>query len=1133
MLKGISDINKEERSKSETILSSLKFNPEFFKALIQIMEDENAPNYFRIQAIVTLKNILKQELNVNRSRFKFLDQENPEIKNIVEYLKVSLIEVLTSCPSIHNYRKNIKEVFKLIGDKYFPEDWNSFIFLVERMFKLSIQEVETNLTLIISILTFFFSILKYHNSKRIPSTRMKYLKHKAFFNQLILNFYEIVNVYLMNELPKCTNEVFLYDFLTLVRILDKTLLLMVESGFSINELCSDDLIIKMFTIGIDKTCYLVEQVIVISRAHGKQSKIAEFTSTNLNKNLIYLSKILCNQTAQILFYSGLEKYIQILLFVINEHKSFEFETLKICIFSLFKLITTDFMKDPKNNFMSNRSQSSYSAQKDNLGYLTPEKKSSSNLFSSNHQNMHSSSGLNLISPIKFKNYDREVKIASEIFTRNFNQTTVFSVFNSLVNDIPMSYSINSEKNEASDLENAYDREEDHTIDCYDTNNISWYSIFKNCIESMMINFRDILIDYSKTNLFETLSKAISGNNFDILSQKGFSYISSVSLVINIFPTLYQTKVINQTQIIDYTKYFEMLELLVRQHGQYVSIYISTINKWADVLISYSTIHIYINNISILLNSLQDQSLLIEGCLSLGSIISKIDNFFSDNKKIQVFNLTINSEELSGQIKQSINWSEILIVTTKIFFEVLLSRSHSAEVQMTFIKLLTMLIEKCHFQCDGSILDIINRSNLKEIIMLKNELIQSALNDMFKALLFSFPSSEVIIELTLNFIEFMLGQIVDSCNLNMMLFFVKVIELDFNSLGTGQILKKTSSLLISLIFKYTSNYSNSIIFLIFEEIVMANTLGAEDLVNVLTACTEKFINVQILASSIVNQLHSINSSISNDGHRYSFNTNTEINLINSDMLEYKTSLLNSIYAFLVISNNVRVYFSFITEGIFSNLLYSAFSDIQLKPELINSQYNTALVGFVNRICCVDFEFFSVNFSRFVQEKEVNMLEFLQNWFSKMENTLSSEIRRINVITVCILLSSLQVELFFSLRSEILGICLRLVHAELMRKIMNNSVNSHPGIDDVLEDNRLDQRKSIKSLLIGRSLKKRQLHKSDYLQKIDIHDLFVNKFKEALERSGQSFDSFCSSPQVNSGLKAKLSEVLGFSSPIDDS
>lgn len=247
-------------------------------------------------------------------------------------------------------------------------------------------------------------------------------------------------------------------------------------------------------------------------------------------------------------------------------------------------------------------------------------------------------------------------------------------------------------------------------------------------------------------------------------------------------------------------------------------------------------------------------------------------------------------KLNESIKSNINWSELLIIVTKVIMKVLDSSNDSsgisAEMTINFIQLLTSLIEKCHFQCDGKIIDIIQMSNLSDIISNSTEFTYNAIIDMFKALIFSFPNSPVIFETALGFIYNSFNVKISSNMLNLLLFLLKA---SYND-GNNEIRNKAVSMvpkLKELIANCTDDYSNAIVFLICEEMFLYEALDSSQIKLILGLAYEKILRAMKANRELLDRMikASEDSSLKID-YRNDEAMNTEI-------CEYKASILNII------------------------------------------------------------------------------------------------------------------------------------------------------------------------------------------------------------------------------------------------
>ena len=181
--------------------------------------------------------------------------------------------------------------------------------------------------------------------------------------------------------------------------------------------------------------------------------------------------------------------------------------------------------------------------------------------------------------------------------------------------------------------------------------------------------------------------------------------------INIVPIEYRKNAILEYEMIDYKLFFQFLESLVNKSEIIQKYYIISISKWADILISEEIFYKYVENIIFIMKNSENNSILLESCLALKNIINQIDKLLKGACEINLF---VDKKKLEEIIKNKINWSNILEIVCQVCMN-LIPNIKSAEIILSLITLFTGLINKCHFQCDGKILEIIQNSKLLDII----------------------------------------------------------------------------------------------------------------------------------------------------------------------------------------------------------------------------------------------------------------------------------------------------------------------------------------------------------------------------------------------------------------------------------
>ena len=270
-------------------------------------------------------------------------------------------------------------------------------------------------------------------------------------------------------------------------------------------------------------------------------------------------------------------------------------------------------------------------------------------------------------------------------------------------------------------------------------------------------------------------------------------------------------------------------------------------------------------------------LLCESCIALKIIINNLDKHLKENKKFLVFE---DKQKLQENIRIKINWAEVLKIVSRVGLNII---NLSPDILLTIVNLFTLLIEKCHFQCESSLLDTIQSSSLLQIIsQTTHEFGHNALIDMWKALLLLFQDNEVIINYSLEYISFCFSKEVDANNLSLLLFMLRVIEEKPNDKSIKNIILKFINNHYGLLLKMYSQYINNIIVNIFEEIVLFNIIDYENIGNIFEFCRLRILPALEMTNSLLQK--SENKIDSND-------------FIFTDLCDYKNSiysLLNSIF-----------------------------------------------------------------------------------------------------------------------------------------------------------------------------------------------------------------------------------------------
>lgn len=1200
LLKEISNPDKEFRKKAEDFIFMMTNYLDFYKILVEIITKHHDKS-IRTQSFIVLKNIIKTQ-NVN-SRMKQKGKiEDDPFEKVLKYLKEAIASLMKNNFVVNDSKDHLMQIIILLGDKYFPDEWEEYLYLFQEYLNVNFndcvncseEDLLNLLSLLSNFLDSFYCMTNSLNAKKTNHSKNKYQKLKAILNKNFKIFFERTTAFYLDLINSNINEKILISFKNMIVNLDKCLSIIIEISFSINEFIQDNITYDLFVFLIDKTTCLNNLIDNYKQNFNKNnwydSPYGKLLLTNFYENLLGLSRILSHGTARILFFSNISNYSNILIKVLTNFRNFPLETMKLSLFSFYKIFNTDYLKD--NGFVENNQ----------YAFNTPDKKigsyiSNSQLSIESSQTVNSSNKFNnLVSPVKFKNYELQVNMASKSFQSIFTKDVIKLILNYLVKDIPIFYHKDLANSEASEYDLISSEISNIYICNYDADSISWNVIYRNLIETIFTNYSDIIVYFLKEYMEEMIKSSKSGIiKFDNLNSPELILIDTLITIINLFPEMHLNGNINQCDLPDCQYFLNFIEFLVSQNICFIKQYVYSIFRWTKILISNNILFQYMNNIGLFLINSNSEEHMMDACLALQHIITQLENFFSNSNKITNIKLGVDMSEIKEMVNREINWSDLLSVVTKISFDKLINENTSAENTQALIKLITSLLERTHFQNinnSENLLNVIKNSKLKDIIANSNEFTCMNFIEMFKILIYGFSDNLTIIDFSLSFIETILIRKVDHNNLSFFLFFMRCIGRTlFKSNNVDKIIEiqnkivKCGSLSILLLNQYTFNYSNCICFQIVEECLLWDLFDAKAIIQIMDILYNRISSVINLSNSIIKQQEEIENNMENkilsemnnnlcdeldnnvvktlfkETPRPENNkSEIQLELILNDVNEYKCNLCNLLSSALVkYYNNLSSKligddfnrnneFSTYLINIFFSILKCLFFDIVHSKTTQSTLYNSALLNIVNRLFLLDSSLFLLNLEKFLNENSSNSNYFIEIWLLKMENTYNNDTRKINVIVVCLLLEKINKEIFSHNKNVIYNICLNLVHKEMMKKIRENENNTNQS-SIILEDtecnnlisNNNNQNSNnfnidasgIKSVLITSSKRKLLLFDEiDIIKGIDLHSLFINKFLEAIKSYGISYEDVINFyVDGNLSLKTRLNEIFGLEVVID--
>jgi hypothetical protein len=555
----------------ETLIFSKKYSVSLYQALIQIFNDSETEKHLKIQAIVVLKNIIRIELNShNKSNFKSLNQPgkilakqaeiNQEFKEIIVFVKAKIVELINSGKYIGSDKLHIKEIILLIADKCFPQDWDDLNNIFKLVYSFEVNNInQENIISIYDIQELFFSILKQQNKKRTLSTRTRFFKVKDFYINMVTSFYEKYSSLFIQNYSKIENETFLTKFFDLIIILDKTLLLLIDCSFNINELYKDKSFIRLLKNSLSKGEFIMNTL--------KSTNLSSLVRTLMLKNLYclikYLSKI---QTIfPILFFDDFNNYMNLLLSILFNISNLNENLIKITLYGLFKVFNTQLYKDNiKQEFDG-------SSIKENS---TPIK--------NNSAKKNNLKGISLIvSPTKLKNYENEIVSVTSKFNEYFSEEAIHKLLDINLSMIPLFFKSRQNSNESDEIDLFIGETDDEifTHDVFSHNTMDWQVIQRSLLRSIFETFTLYCLKYlkNKLDIIYKNSQLIETNSLEFEAIVYFS---------NIIPHLYRESIIVEVNmnIIDIGRLLKFIQSLAVSREMFLKLYIITIAKWSDILI---------------------------------------------------------------------------------------------------------------------------------------------------------------------------------------------------------------------------------------------------------------------------------------------------------------------------------------------------------------------------------------------------------------------------------------------------------------------------------------------------------------------------------------------------------------------
>ena len=1069
LLQKVKSNSSEDRRNGEQILSMINKDENLYKELLKIAveENDNITQDLRIQSLLVLKSLIKQEINSN-SKVKGLDYNLKNYNNLCDvynYLKKEFLIYL----SLGNYLKiidnHIKDIIILLSDKFFPDNWNELNEFFIHFFEKKIGNFISEKYLDISnyLMSLFYSILKIFNKKK---SYHKFLKFKDnYLNSYILYYKEIINFF-NNNLNNFIDVNITSKYLQLLLINDKVLCLLIGISYNQSTFQKDQSLLLMIKLIIERTGNLINQIDKVSL-----NEIKEILQHNLYKNLKLINFL--QSTNPILFCYELKLYIEILFYLISNCKKYQENTTKIVMFSLTKIMNTNTYRE---NFEIEKPLTENIIE--NISHIsdTPKKKRNGRI---------QRSPLNLfVSPTKYRNFEKEIKNSNELFNKCFTNE---NINNLLVKLIQKSSFIYKKENDDLEIEILSNLEEDNiNNDNFSTNLYTFQFLFRNILESIIINFTETSMKYIQDNL-NILYNTFTPNNSNV----DFLLMDSFFNLINLIPELYKSGIIYITEMIDTKKYISYIYSFIQKSNLILKKYIITLSKWSVILISNEIIFDYINNLINFIENYNNNYILIESCLCLKTILDSIDKMMSSNENI---NTTINRELYSNLIKTKINWSNLLCLVSNLLCNII-PKIKSSELIVSLVKFFTSLIKKCHYQNNGEILNTIKNSKLIEITSNnKNEFTENVYIDMFKTLLTTFPSSYEITEMSFFFVENCLKRKINVNSLNFLLYIVKSIE--STEENKKLVLKFIQNHYKIFIHDFSQEYNN-ILLSVLGEIILFNILEQNDLINIIDIINTRY----NYSFEICKQIY---QTIINNNLNKEFNSN--LNFKGDEMCDSKKILLDVLNSIFLVSklnyndNNISNYLENILKILFTECKFS-YETLEINSSWLNSDFINSMFEIIDRIALNNFDNFIIYLNHFLKGNNLQPEFYISNMLKVMTTISKIEVRKINVLFISKIISLFDYNFLLKNAKIIFEISLQII---LNQFIKNNSKNNDSKMNSINHYENLKEIFQIKQskIIIISKRKKDFIENEPFLKLYDIHKIFIESIKGICNKFNKS-------------------------------
>ena len=975
---------KTERERAEKIINQNVYNPLLYKELIEIgLYNDTISENERLQIFILLRKLIKDNLLYNKLastplKMKTAFDENlDKIELIIDNLKIHLKSYLNKGDFTQNYNKIIRDIVCIISGKYFPYKWVELNSYYKEFFEfdpnkaLSVKYFEVALY----ISNMFYTTMKNFDSKNKYNANFE--EFKICFTNSYMKYYNNIKDLFVHHPNGIINDNVNEKCFKLMAKNDKILILLIRFNFSINNFKKDSITIELVNILIERIKNLLMMF--------EKIKVKSFKSIleqNIFKVLEHIVMII--QKDPIIFCFHIDQIIQILSAMLKNCNLFQCDTTKVVLFNLSKILSITIYKE---NIELNIETFSQRKNTEEISYVTPRKPKGYHAQSNNiiKTPLHS-----IASPSKYKNLNKELSKANELYIKSMSKENVISLLECLINKIPFIYKNENEDTEIEILSH-FQEDKSSNRDTFSTDTMTFESLKQNFLDQLIINFTDIIMQFVSDNL-KSLYNIKNENDMN------FYTVSSFLNVVNTIPNLYKKNIISITEMIDVPKYINFIEKYVTKSEIMLREYIVSLSKWSILLISNEDIIKYINNLNNLLSNTKNVYILLESCLCLKNILKNIDLLMVKNESINTYT---SKNNLINTIKSKIDWANLFCKVTEIM-NYILPRIESTELLVALIQFFTSLIEKCHVQNEGNIINTIKNSKLVEMMTnSKDEFTEEIYRGMFQKLIITFHSSNKILEICLFFVENRIRQKPNFENINLLLYIIsKSDNSEDNKKLIIEFIKRNYNLFTT---KFNFNIS-TIISNILTQILLYQVLPEEEIIKIINLTINNYMSTKDKF------LQFYEFMLNSDKIKVTEKISDENDIIKKieDFSDYTSSLLDVLKIALLIFSNAQ---KDITDN-FGEILMVILEEIKmvinLKKKhsiLSSSKYRNFNDNFINllldimaRLCLYNPKNFQNVLNNFINKNKLNSEEYIIDIMNIMIETLNFIQRGINVLFI---------------------------------------------------------------------------------------------------------------------------------------